>query len=194
MVVTGWVRANGRPLGGTEFIVNRVSREEKRAVVPVWHDRTDSNGRFEFSCYKESREDKVYYQVNFSLPDTMIGKYVGLLKVTNVMPVFSGPGEYALDTLNIEFTKRGHPSYRRGLTVQASSELDSLLLSLPDLEMVFQVKLVSAVLGSGELKDIQLEYVLPEMDSSTQFLFVEQMKASRLFLKESDGEAAIITY
>ncbi|MDH4211087.1 MAG: hypothetical protein OEV79_06525 [candidate division WOR-3 bacterium] len=194
MVVTGWVHVNGRPLGGIEFIVNRVSREEKRAVVPVWHDHTDSNGRFEFSCYKDAGLDKAYYQVNFSLPDTMIGKDIHLLKVTHAIPVFSGPGEYTLDTLSVEFTRHERTSFRKGLTVQASSELDSFLLSLPDLGMGFQAKLVSAVLESGELKDIKLEYVLPEMDSSTQFLLVEQMKASRLYLKEADGEAAIIIY
>ncbi len=194
IVVTGWVRINGRPLGRTEFIVNRVSREEKRAVVPVWHDYTDVNGRFEFSCYRDIESDNAYFQLNFSLPDTMIGKNVQSLRVIHALPVFFKPGEYALDTLNIEFTRQRRPSYRKGLTVKTSSEPDSFLLSLPDIETGFQVRLVGAILESGELGDAKIEDALPEMDSSMQFMFIEQMKSSRFYMKDGNGEAAISLY
>ena len=194
MTVSGSVRLNGMPLGGVEYVVNRVSRVERRAVVPVWHDHTDSNGRFEFSCYKNAREDGVYYQMNFSLPDTMIGKDLGLLKVTNVMPVFAAAGEYSLDTLSIEFSRRGQFSYRRGLVVQTSSDLDSLLLILPDMEMGYQAKVAGAVLESGQLEDIRIEYMIPEVDSSTQYQFVEELGQSRTYLKKAGGEATITIY
>ncbi|UCD06021.1 MAG: hypothetical protein JSV98_01970 [candidate division WOR-3 bacterium] len=194
MSVSGLVRLNGMPLVGVEYVVNRVSRDEKRAVVPVWHDHTDSNGRFEFSCYKNAREDKVYYQMNFSLPDTMIGKDIGLLKVINVLPVFAAAGEYSLDTLGIEYKRRGSASYRRGLAVQTSSDLDSLLLDLSDVEMGYQAKVAGTVLESGQLEDIRIEYMLPEVDSSTQNSFVEQLGRSRTYLKRAGGEATIIIY
>jgi hypothetical protein len=194
MTVSGLVHLNGMPLGGVEYVVNRVSREERRAVVPVWHDHTDPNGGFEFSCYKNAREDGVYYQMNFSLPDTMIGKDLGLLKVTNVMPVFTAAGEYSLDPLSIEFSRRGRLSYRRGVVVQTSADLDSLLLILPDMEMGYQAKAAGAVLESGQLEDIRIEYMIPEVDSSTQYQFVEELGRSRTYLKKTGGEATITIY
>jgi hypothetical protein len=194
IVVTGWARVNGNPMSGVEFIVNRVSREEKRAVLPVWYDYTDSNGKFIFSCYKDIGSDGAYYQLNFSLPDTMIGRKIGVLTVANVVPVFSAPGKYTLDTVSIDFVRQEYPSYRKGLIVQTSSGLDSVKIFLPYTDSMVQVKLVGTVSESGELEDGQLEYLYPEMDSSARLLFVEHLRSSRFYLKETDAEAAITIY
>jgi len=194
IAVTGWVRVNGEPLSGVEFIVNRISRGEKRAVVPVWHGHTDADGRFVFSCYKDATLDKAYYQLNFSLADTMIGRNIGMLTVTHTVPVFSEPGEYMLDTFDIDFVRQEYPSYRKGLIVETSSGVDSMNLLLPDRESLFQAKLVGAVVESGELRDSRLEYAYPEMDSSIHALFMERVGSSRFYLQETNGEASIIIY
>ncbi|UCG29978.1 MAG: hypothetical protein JSV53_10835 [candidate division WOR-3 bacterium] len=194
MIVMGWVRINGKPLARVEFIVNKVSFAERRNAEPVWHGHTDANGRFEFSCYKDVELDSGYFQVNLSLPDTMIGKDLQSLKVIHPLPVFSGSGKYILDTLNIEFGRRGQVSYRKGLTVQTSSQTDSFLLFIPDIETGTPVRLVGSVVESGRVDNFQMEYTPVEMDTFEQILFIEQMKTSRFYLKEAEGELVISIY
>jgi len=194
ITVAGRAYLNGRPLAASEFIVNRVAPGETRVTVPVWHGHTDSNGRFGFSCYKDPLEDRVYYQLNFSLPDTTIGRDVALLKVNNPVPVFTRSGEYSIGTLNVEFARRASPSYRKGLVIQTSADIDSLLLVLPDMEGGYQARVVGTATESGQLEDIRIESLLPEMDSSTQYQFVEQLGRSRTYLKNAGGEATIVIY
>ena len=194
IAVTGWICVNGNPLSGVEFIVNRISRGEKRAVVPVWYGHTDADGRFVFSCYKDATLDKAYYQLNFSLADTMIGRNIGVLAVTHAVPVFSEPGEYMLDTLDIDFVRQDYPSYRKGLIVETSPGVDSMHLLLPDRESLFQAKFVGTVAESGELRDRKIEYVYPEMDSITGSLFMERVGSSRFYLQERYGDVSIIIY
>ncbi len=60
--------------------------------------------------------------------------------------------------------------------------------------MVYQVKVAGAVLESGQLEDIRIEYMIPEVDSSKQYQFVEELGRSRTYLKKAGGEATITIY
>ena len=124
----------------------------------------------------------------------MIGRNIGVLAVTHAVPVFSEPGEYMLDTLDIDFVRQDYPSYRKGLIVETSPGVDSMHLLLPDRESLFQAKFVGTVAESGELRDRKIEYVYPEMDSITGSLFMERVGSSRFYLQERYGDVSIIIY
>jgi len=194
MVVTGWMKVNGVPLSLTEFFVNKVSLSGTRIIEPVWQDRTDTEGRFEFSCYKDVESDNGYFQVSFLLPDTIIGNDVRSLNVTHPLPVFFRPGEYELDTINVTVTRGGGESYSKALSVRTSSEADSLMLFLPDIDSFIPLQLAGSVTASGELVDMVLEFTSVETDTNTRNAIVEKIGASRFYLTQPEGDVVIKIY
>ncbi len=191
MMVTGWVRINGVPLPRAEFIVNKVSFGDRKIVEPVWQDHTDAFGRFEFSCYKDADLDNGYFQVNFSLPDTTIGNDLQSLKIVNLLPVFSVPGNYVLDTLDIELIRRGSASYAKSISILASVDPDAFLLSIPEMQANAPIIVTASVVKSGMIENIISTYFPSEIDTSAQLLWLEQIKASRFYLKGSEGNIRI---
>jgi hypothetical protein len=194
ITVTGWVRINGMPLARTEFIVNRVSFGQRKIVEPVWQDYTNASGRFEFSCYKDIELDNGYFQVNFSLPDTTIGNDLQNLKIVNLLPVFSSPGNYALDTLDIALTRRGSASYGKSISIQTSSKLDSFLLSMPEIRANAPIIMTASVAKSGMIENIMLTHFPSEIDTSARLSWLEQIKASRFYVRGSDSNVRINIY
>ena len=191
IMVTGWVRINGMPLARAEFIVNKVSFGDRKIVEAVWQDHTDASGRFEFSCYKDTELDNGYFQVNFSLPDTTIGNDLQNLRIVNLLPVFSTPGNYVLDTLDIVLTRRGGASYSKSISILASSEPDSFLISLPEIQANAPIIVIASVMKSGMIENIVSSYFPSEIDTSARLLWLEQIKASRFYLEGSEGNIRI---
>jgi hypothetical protein len=194
MVVTGWIKVNGVFLSLTEFFVNKISLSDTRVVEPVWQDRTDIDGRFQFSCYKDVESDNGYFQVSFLLPHAIIGNDVRSLNITHPLPVFFRPGEYVLDTVSITVIRGGGESYSKTLSVQTSSEPDSLMLFLPEVGSVVPLQLAGSVTASGELADMVVEFATVEADTSTRNAIVRRIGNSRFYLAQPEGNVVIKIY
>lgn len=195
--VTGWVRVNGSPLAGTEFIVNKVNRtsgSDRKDAVPVWQDRTDTEGRFDFTCYKDAGSDTGYFQVNFSVPDSVFGSNLRTIKVVSPLSVFRQPGRHLLDTLDIVFTRQGTASYRKSLAVATSSRPDSFLVVLPEVAAIVPLRITGAVNNTGEMADVLLECLTWRLDEQSRLSFLEQLNPSRFYLSEPDGDVMISIY
>lgn len=195
--VTGWVRVNGSPLAGTEFIVNKINRmsgTDRKDLLPVWQDRTDAEGRFDFSCYKDAGSDAGYFQVNFSVPDSVFGSNLRTIRVVSPLAVFKRPGRHLLDTLDILFTRQGTASYRKSVAVVTSSRPDSFLLVLPEVAAIVPLRITGAVRNTGQMADVSLECLTWKLDEQSRLSFLEQLDPSRFYLSEPDGSVLISIY
>ncbi|KPK63369.1 hypothetical protein AMJ83_07295 [candidate division WOR_3 bacterium SM23_42] len=191
ITVVGWVILNGSPLNQVEFFVNKVSYEERKSVEPIWQGKTDSHGRFEFTCYKETGLDSVYFQVGLSLHNTLIGSSVEFIKVVNPLPVFAEAGDFLLDTLQIEVLRyKGVPNLRK-LNIQTTVTTDSFLLFVPHIALATPIRLAGLLSTSGSLQDVVLEYPALGADTLLRQMIFEQLDNSRFFLKDSERKIEI---
>lgn len=98
--VTGWITLNNEPLGNIDFYVNK---RKDSGSERIWKDKVDSNGKFEFNCFKGL--DVLYFYIYFIVPDTIIGSTIEYIRFTNLPNNFYESGNYILDTIKIEIKK-----------------------------------------------------------------------------------------
>ncbi len=194
ITVRGWVRMNGIPLTDADYVINRVTFAERKMIEPVWRDRMDPGGGFTFTCYKDDDDDNGYFQVNFSLPDTVIGNTVQTIGVRNVLPVFLSSGDYVLDTVDVAFTRRPRPSFPKGVTVRSSSGIDSFFLAIPHVGKASSARIIGAVTDSGRLERLTYEISPPDAGNGDREGFVEEIEGSTFFLERSRGQVEISIY
>lgn len=197
ITVTGWMHVNGRPPAGAEFIVNRVGQEPgtgRRDVSPVWQDGIDADGGFGFSCYSGAEPGAVYFQVDLSVPDSVMGSNLRTIKIRSPLPVFREPGHHRLDTFDITIARQGTASYRKGLAVVTSSRPDSFLVALPELVAVVPLRITGAVTNTGQMADVSLECLTWKLDDQSRLLFLEQLTPSRFYLGKPNGTVSISIY
>jgi hypothetical protein len=189
--VTGWIVINGTPLKNTEFVVNKIARTSDRAVDPIWKDMTDSLGQFQFTCYRDSVLDDIYFQVVFLLPEELIGSEIDYLDVRYPLPVFREPGIRMLDTLSI--TSRSHDAEAvfRELKVRASAPVDSCLLFLPSLANGTPVHFAASVLLSGSIDSVVLYHQPVSGDTAVMKEMIGRVKNSKFYLKCLTGRVEI---
>ena len=98
--VIGWITLNNEPLGNVDFYVNK---RKSSGSERIWKDKVDSNGKFEFNCFKGP--DVLSFYIYFIVPDTIIGSKIEYIRFTNLPNNFYESGNYILDTIKIEIKK-----------------------------------------------------------------------------------------
>jgi hypothetical protein len=120
----------------------------------------------------------------------MIGTRVDFMKVRNPLPVFTQPGEYFLDNMQIAVSPHEEEPSLRRLYVETFTTPDSFSLFLPYVAEHQSVRLRAAVSVSGEIQDAILEYDAVESDTA-MLKRIERLRDSRIFLKDSTGRVDI---
>jgi hypothetical protein len=152
ITVTGWIMHNGKPLSNVDFCVNKWIRSISESFERVWKAKTDMTGKFEFNCYKGESPYILYFHMYFLPSDTIMGRGIQYLKITNLPPFFSEPENYILDTVKIE-TKRtqGNQSLWT-VNIYPRSPLDSFEIWLPAISESLGVRITAEILESGKIK------------------------------------------
>jgi len=180
---------NDHPLENTEFFVNKIAAGDRRAIEPIWQGRTDSRGRFQFTCYKEVELNDTYFGVIFLLPEKLIGRTIDYLQVTHPLPGFSEPGNYVLDTVRIKTERERTGIFFKELSIRTSSPADSFLLLLPPVGRGASMRFAGSVSISGMVDDVTVE---PQLSDTVMLEeMVERLRESEFFLKGSIGTVLI---
>ncbi len=187
IVVRGSVVINGRPLQYTEYLVNKITRVDRRAVEPIWQDKTDGQGGFRFTCYKDAELDSVYFQMIFLLPNKLIGKNMDYLKISNPVPVFSKSGTYLLDTVRLVVRVADKAVSFRELKIRTSSPVDSFVLYLPPTESGVAIHVTGSVPEPGVTDAVVFDRQPPLSDTLLLNDIMERLRGSRFYLKELPG-------
>jgi hypothetical protein len=185
ITVTGWMMLNGRPLGNTEFFVNKISPMNFRSVEPIWQGITDQGGKFQFTCYKDVELDDIRFGIICLASEKLIGKNIDYVKVVHPIPAFSEPNDYVLDTLMIQTAASDEQSMLHTLSVRTSSRADSFSLLLPYLEPGSSVSLTASVSSLGSIDGLIIDHQPPLTDTAVLERMIERFSNSRLYLQDS---------
>jgi hypothetical protein len=191
IMVSGWIVINEKPLGRTEYVVNRITVNGHRSVEPIWQDRTDERGGFHFTCYRDPELDHTYFQLIFLLPNTLIGRNADYLKVSNPVPVFSAAGNYVLDTVRVKAGHTGRGASFKEVKVTTATPADSFLLFLPLIKPGVAVRINGIVHGQGLIDTIVITS-LPSLDDTLISGNIEErLRESRFYLEEMPGAVEV---
>jgi len=190
IIVSGCIKVNGRPLNNTDFFVNKISLVGRKIIEPIWQDKTDAQGRFNFSCYKDTTLDSVYFQVSLLVQEKLFGKTFGSLKINNPIPVFSKPETFALDTVKIQTGQNTKSSAIQDLDIRTSSAMDSVMLFLPDIDPGTSMGIVFSVKADGSPQDIVLDSERP-LPANTLKRIRKRVSGWRFYLEDSEGRVEI---
>ncbi len=158
--VTGSIIVNGKPLSRVDFFVNRYIVTTLEYADRVWMAKTDARGRFHFTCYRGDSPFVQYFHICFMLPETLIGKKVEYLKITNIPGNFSDAGTYELEPITITVRQADTTQYVRRLALYPDAPLDSCVLQLPVIADTIAVSIYGEVLRNNR-------YVINDVRSYT---------------------------
>lgn len=149
IIVTGSISVNGTPLSRVDFFVNRYIVTTLEYSDRVWMAKTNAKGRFHFTCYRGDSPDVQYFHIYFMLPDTIIGKNIEYLKITNIPGNFSAAGTYVLEPIAITVRQADTTQSVRKLTLYPEAPLDSFALRLPLVTDTIAVSVYGEVRRAG---------------------------------------------
>gem|GEM_PF-1910255 len=176
IMVRGWVTLNNAPWANIVFCVNRWFERGNLHFERVWKGTTDTNGRFEFSCFGGDEQTTLYFQIYFMVPIVSKGNGLDHISISNIPHEFKTPGTFILDTIKIELAWSDLAQDLREIIIDPSVPLDSFELVLPDLGYDKRIVIDGVVSKSGMVltRNIEVQYLA---DGAKDYKFEQDLKA-----------------